>query len=283
MKTFKPGQIRDPLPEAKVPKWYGAPKDELGRPIDPDHPPDHTNGEGYYNVAPGVAMQKPLQMPNKRGVGGRPTKKEAGDKTPDKGAANAVSAVRETTPPLHSFPPRGKSWEQEYNKAEQEIERQEATALLAARKERLEAISEETLIRQSNRRLCMGFGAVGINAISTMNTAVKEIQRRMSDKELLQDKLSLKDLNQIIATAGSIANKAQQAVESMARAERYILRHPLEDGAPEDDDIAEMTPDDAKVILENLTKSLNSSMKIIKGKPDIVATQEAEDDDGTGS
>jgi len=282
MKPFKPGQIKPPLPEAKVPKWYGAPKDERNRPLDPSNPPDNSTADGYYHVAPGAAIAAPPKPPNKRGLGGRPTKQEQNDKDPQHGAANAVSAVRESTPPLHSFPPRGKSWEQEYNKAEQEIERQEATSLLAARKERLEAINEETLIRQSNRRLCMGFGAVGINAISTMNTAVKEVQRRVTDKEVLQ-KLSLKELNQIIATAGAVANKAQQAVESMARAERYILRHPLEDGTPEDDDIADMTPDDAKVILENLTKSLNSSMRIIKSKPEVVATQDTEDDDGTGS
>jgi hypothetical protein len=124
----------------------------------------------------------------------------------------------------------------------------------------------------------MGFGAVGINAISSMNTAVKEIQRRMGDKSKLEQ-MSFKELNQVISTAGTITNKAQQAIESMARAERYILRHPLEDGTPEDDDMAEMTAEDAKIVLENLTKSLNSSMRIIKGKPDVVATQEEDIDD----
>lgn len=124
----------------------------------------------------------------------------------------------------------------------------------------------------------MGFGAVGIGAINVMNSAVGEIQRRVKDEDRLKN-LSLKELNQIIATAGSITNKAQQAVESMARAERYILRHPLEDGVSEDDDTEDMSPDDAKIILENLTKSLNSSMRIIKGKPEVVSEQKDEDDE----
>lgn len=275
MKPFKPGAIRPPLPEKESPKWHGAPKDALGRPLDPNSPPEKVQlADTHYQVAPGVAMAKPAQLPNRRGAGGRPTKAER----PPASAEAAINAARELTPPLHNIPPRGKSWESEYDKAEKEIERQEATALLGARKERLDAIQEETLIRQSNRRLAMGFGAVGINSVNAMNIAVKEISKRVGDPSKLQG-MSLKELNQIIVTAGSVASKAQQAVESMARAERYIMRHPLEDGISEDDDVADMTAEDAKVVLENLTKSLNASMRIIKKTPDIVATQSEDQDE----
>lgn len=276
MKPFKPGEVRPPLPEKEVPKWYGAPKDARGRPLKPDSPPEKVElADTHYHVAPGVAMMRPGQLPNRQGKGGRPTKAEA-----PKPSDEAIQSVRELTPPLHNIPQRGKSWEAEYDKAERDIERAEATALLGARKERLDAIQEETLIRQSNRRLAMGFGAVGINSVNAMNIAVGEISRRVKSPEQLKE-MSLKELNQIITTAGSVASKAQQAVESMARAERYILRHPLEDGVSEDDDVADMSADDAKVVLENLTKSLNASMKIIKKTPDIVAVQTGEDDDGT--
>ena len=67
----------------------------------------------------------------------------------------------------------------------------------------------------------------------------------------------------------------------MARAERYILRHPLEDGVSEDDDVADMSADDAKVILENLSKTLSASMKVLKKDLDIVHTQTDEHEDGT--
>lgn len=271
MKPFKGGP-RPTLPEVKPPKWYGAPKNAAGKPADPSNPPDHTIADTHYYVGKGVAMIKPPEHPHIRPTKGE---EEAAGKRP---AATAITNIREETPPLHNIPPRGKSWEKEYDKAEKEIERKEATALLLARQERLEAIKEETLIRQTNRRLCMGFGAVGIGAINVMNSAVGEIQRRVRDEDKLKN-LSLKELNQIIATAGSITNKAQQAVESMARAERYILRHPLEDGVSEDDDTEDMSPDDAKIILENLTKSLNSSMRIIKGKPEVVSEQKDEDDE----
>lgn len=274
MKPFKPGEVRPPLPEAQIPKWYGAPKDAQGRPLNPKSPPERVElADTHYHVAPGVAMMRPGQLPNRQGKGGRPTKAEA-----PRPADAAIQATRELTPPLHNIAPKGKSWESEYDKAEKEIERAEATALLGARKERLDAIQEETLIRQSNRRLAMGFGAVGINSVNVMNVAVGEIGKRVRDPAQLKE-LSLKELNQIITTAGSVASKAQQAVESMARAERYILRHPLEDGVSEDDDVAGMTADDAKIVLENLTKSLNASMKIIKKSPDIVATQVEETDD----
>ncbi len=276
MKPFKPGEVRPPLPEAQIPKWYGAPKDAQGRPLNPKSPPEKVElADTHYHVAPGVAMMRPGQLPNRQGKGGRPTKAEA-----PKPSDEAIQSVRELTPPLHNIPQRGKSWEAEYDKAERDIERAEATALLGARKERLDAIQEETLIRQSNRRLAMGFGAVGINSVNAMNIAVGEISRRVKSPEQLKE-MSLKELNQIITTAGSVASKAQQAVESMARAERYILRHPLEDGVSEDDDVADMSADDAKVVLENLTKSLNASMKIIKKTPDIVAVQTGEDEDGT--
>jgi hypothetical protein len=274
MKPFRPGQVKPPLPEKEVPKWYGQPKDAKGRPLDPDTAPEKVElADTHYHVAPGIAMMRPGALPNKRGVGGRPSKAEAPSK-----AAEVIQATRELTPPLHNIPQRGKSWEAEYDKAERDIERQEATALLGARKERLDAIQEETLIRQSNRRLAMGFGAVGINSVNIMNIAVGEIGKRVKDPEQLKS-MSLKELDRIIATAGSVTSKAQQAVESMARAERYILRHPLEDGIAEDDDVADMSPEDAKTVLENLTKSLNASMKVIRGTPEVVAVQTRETDD----
>ena len=265
MKSFKPGEIRPPLPEKESPKWYGAPKDAKGRPLKPGQPPEKVElADTHYQVAPGVAMMRPGQLPNRQGRGGRPTKAEA-----PSAAAEAIQATRDLTPPLHNIPPRGKSWEAEYDKAEKEIERQEAAALLGARKERLDAIQQETLIRQSNRRLAMGFGAVGINSINVMSIAVGEINKRVRDPEQLQG-LSLKELDRIIVTAGGVASKAQQAVESMARAERYILRHPLEDGVSEDDDVADMTADDAKIILENLNKTLSASMKVLRRPPEVI-------------
>ena len=276
MKPFKPGEVRPPLPEAQIPKWYGAPKDAQGRPLKPNSPPEKVElADTHYHIAPGVAMMRPGQLPNRQGKGGRPTKAEA-----PRPADAAIQATRELTPPLHNVQTRGKSWEAEYDKAERDIERAEATALLGARKDRLDAIQEETLIRQSNRRLAMGFGAAGINSVNVMNTAVAEIGRRVKNPEKLGE-MSLKELNSIILTAGSVASKAQQAVESMARAERYILRHPLEDGVSEDDDVADMSADDAKVILENLSKTLSASMKVLKKDLDIVHTQTDEHEDGT--
>lgn len=271
----KPGIPKQPLPEVTVPKWHGAPK-KAGKPIDPDHPPvREPPPDTHYVVHPGVTMAKPLQLPNQRGKGGRPTNAQKDAANPTTGARNAIDNVREETPPLRLSEARGKTWESEYDKAEKEIERKEATALLLARRERLEAIQEETMIRQANRRLATGFGAVGIQAISVLSTTIGEINTRVKDKEKL-NKMSLKELNAIINATGSITNKAQQAIESMARAERYILRHPLEDGVSEDDDLEGMTSDDAMVILQNLTKSLTAVAKITKNNPEVVSTQENE-------
>lgn len=282
MKPYKPGVPLTPLPEVEQSKWFGAKKDSNNRPLDPDHPPERPdNAPTHYQVAPGIAMARAALLPGQRGKGGRPTKAQADQKAPDKGARNAVADVREETPPLHNMAPRRRNWEAEYNSAEQEIERKEATALLLARKERLEAIQEETLIRQSNRRLAMGFGAVGINAISALNSAVDEVKRRTKDAGLMQ-KLSLKELNQIIQTGTTVVSKAQQAIEAMAKAERYILRHPLEDGESEDDDMESMTTDDAMIVLQNLNRSLSAVTKIVRQNPEVVSVQDGEDN-GSGS
>lgn len=255
---FKPGALRGELPKFTRPKWFGVEKVD-SRPVSPDQPPVHPEpAETHQEVGPNAFQEKFLPLPNKRGKGGRPTKAQAlaeGKATP---VRQAVAEIEAETPPLHQVPPRGKSWERDYNHREQDETRQEAEDLLEVRKARRLAIQEELTIRSRNRSLAKGFAVVGQGLLLTMGKAANELRARV---EKNAEDLSVRELQQIIQTTGTAVGKAQSAIESMARVERFMDRHELSDAEENKDDLEGLDPEGAKLILENLKRTLDSQVK----------------------
>lgn len=191
--------------------------------------------------------------PNQRGKGGRPTKSEQADAGELEGAEKAIQEVRKQQPPTFSVPPRRKSWEKQYDEEEKSVERQEAEAFLTARKERLSALDEQTTTLRANRRIALGFSGAAMQLLKTMQTAAKELDSRVSGSP---GDLTIKDLQQIIQVTGTTVVKAQTAVEAMVKTERYVMRHPLDDGSEQTDELDSLDATGAKQILENLSKSI---------------------------
>ena len=89
--------------------------------------------------------------------------------------------------------------------------------------------------------------------LKTMQTAAKELDTRVSRSP---EDLTIKDLQQIIQVTGTTVVKAQTAVEAMVKTERYVMRHPLDDGSEQTDELDSLDATGAKQILENLSKSI---------------------------
>jgi hypothetical protein len=191
--------------------------------------------------------------PNQRGKGGRPTKAEQAAAGELEGAEKAIQEVRAQQPQTFAVPPRRKSWEKQFDEDERSVERQEAEAILTARKERLSALDEQTTTLRANRRIALGFSGAALQLLKTMQTAAKELDGRVSRSP---EDLTIKDLQQIIQVTGTTVVKAQTAVEAMVKTERYVMRHPLDDGSENADELEGLDATGAKQILENLSKSI---------------------------
>lgn len=267
---FKPGAHGPVLPAANRPKWYGVPKDAKGRPLRPDIEPEAPKtADTHYQVHPGAALAKPEPLPNKRGAGGRPTKAQARDagKNP---AEEALANIREKDPKTFSVPPRKNSWEKGYNERELSVEQAEAEAILSARQERLQAIKEETTIRQANRRIALGFSSAALRGLNVMNAAMAELGSRDVTKQ------TVGELQKTITTCSSAVGKAQASIEAMARAERWIMRHPLDINEEKGDDLDGLDAEGARQILENLKGQIDNTVRLF-GKRPIVAETSGEE------
>jgi len=263
---FKPGAHGPVLPPATRPKWYGAPKDAKGRPLRPDIEPEPPKiADTHYPVHPGAALAKPEALPNKRGAGGRPTKAQARD-TGKNAAEEVVAGLREKDPKTFSVPPRKNSWEKSYNERELSVEQAEAEAVLTARQERLQAIKEETTIRQANRRIALGFSSAALRGLSVMNAAMAELGSRDVTKQ------TVSELQKTITTCSSAVGKAQSSIEAMARAERWIMRHPLDINEEKGDDLDGLDAEGARQILENLKGQIDNTVRLFGKKPIVAET-----------
>ncbi|TXH57451.1 MAG: hypothetical protein E6Q97_04420 [Desulfurellales bacterium] len=195
----------------------------------------------------------PAGPPNKRGKGGRPTTGQKAEEGALDGAREVLQTVQEANPPTFQMRPNQSQWAKNFDREERLVEQQEAEAILSARKERLDAIQEQTTILKANRRIALGFSGTAMQLLKSMQRAAAELDKRLVDN--LED-LSFKELREVIQVTGSTVVKAQSAVEAMVKTERYVMRHPLDLSEEEQDDLAELDPDGAKRILENLSKSV---------------------------
>lgn len=191
--------------------------------------------------------------PNKRGKGGRPTGAQVAEKGDSEGADKALQEIRAQQPPTFAVKPRRKSWEKDFDNEEKAVERAEAEAVLGARKERLTALEEQTTTLRANRKIALGFSGAAMQLLRTMQTAAKELNSRVEGHA---EDLTLRDLQQIIQVTGTTVVKAQNAVEAMVKTERYVMRHPLDDENDRGDDLEGLDAAGAKMILENLSKSI---------------------------
>ena len=259
--TFKPGAVRPDPPTYTKPKWANGGIVQKG-PAKPEVVP----AEGFKHVAPGVVMKIPERLPNKRGGGGRPSTAQETQSGKDK-AEKLLDEVREKTPKTFQVPPR-KNWARQIQSEEEALEQREAEAVLAARSDRLTAIEEETILIKANRKLALRFSAAGLDMLEVMREATGALKARLKNPK----EVSTRELLGTIQTAGKTISMAQRSVEGMARAERWILRHPLETGEEgQEDDLAGLDGEGAKRILANLSKQLSHTAKQLRGNP-IVGT-----------
>jgi len=104
-----------------------------------------------------------------------------------------------------------------------------------------------------------------MHLLKSMRRAAEELDKRLADG--IED-MTLKDLQSVIQTTGTTVAKAQSAVEAMVKTERYVMRHPLDLTEEEQDDLEELDADGAKMILENLSKSIHHiSKKFAREQP----------------
>lgn len=270
MNSYKPGAVGGKLPGAMRPRWFNAPKDEQGKVARPDQePPAMEHAPTHYEVGPGAGVVAPAALPNKRGKGGRPTKAQARDegKSP---AQEAIAKIRETDPKTLQIPPRRKSWEKDYNERELTVEQEEAEAVLTARQDRVKALNAEAAVLAANRKIAMGFSSVALHGLRVMSNAMTELgAREVKDQ-------TVGELQKTITTVSSAVGKAQSAIECMARAERWIMRHPLDIEEDKGDDLDDLDADGARQILENLKGQIDNTVRLFAKKP-IVAESPGEE------
>jgi hypothetical protein len=210
------------------------------------------------------------KLPNEQGKGGRPAGFQKKEET---AAKDAIETVREESPQTFPIPPR-KGWEKQYDAREKEIERREAESILQAREGRLQAIEQETAVLRVNRALALRFSAATLHLVEVTERVAKDLKRKVE----AQDDLSMKDINSILKLTGSTIHRAQSAIGTMAKVERYIHRHPLDDGGVEEDDLAGLDADGAKQILTNLHRSLNAAVKKIEPIDTTIVDGETDED-----
>lgn len=268
--TYKPGAVNGKLPGAMRPRWFNAPKDEQNKVLRPDQAPEPVeHAPTHYEVGPGVGLAAPAALPNKRGKGGRPTKAQARDegKSP---AQETVNQIRQQDPKTFQVPPRKKSWEKDYNERELAVEQQEAEAVLNARQDRVKALNAEAAVLAANRKIAMGFSSVALHGLRVMSSAMVELGAREAKEQ------TIGELQKTITTVSSAVGKAQSAIECMARAERWIMRHPLDAEEDKGDDLDDLDAEGARQILENLKGQIDNTVRLF-GKRPVVAESPGEE------
>lgn len=245
-----------------------------GRPSHLLQPGDPELTPGFTNPIEGVTMAAPEKMPRERGKGGRPTKGESAT-----GADALIGEVRQKTRQFHDVPPREK-WRKELEDKERAVEVKEAEAMLSAREQRLLAVQAENLLLEANRQLALRLAHTGVNTISLLDTLLSEVKRRSTlakDDSLSLQRMSNKDLTGLVGRLTNVALSGQEAVEKMARAERWMARHPLDTPDDGGDDTDNMSTEDAEKILKNMADQLKSLEGQFK-QPYIVGDSKQEPD-----
>lgn len=173
-----------------------------------------------------------------------------------------LTQIRAKNPPVFKRSPQQDTWAQRFDTEEARVEQQEAELALRQRQDEIKAVEEELMTRAVNRRLALGFGTVGVRLLGTMDLAAKKLDSRV--KEDLEG-MSNKELRETIMVLGTAVQRAQGAIESSAKAERYMARHEIR-RTVDDDDLEDLDSEGAMTILKNLQSSLNS----ITGKGKVV-------------
>lgn len=284
MSVLKPGEQRPPL--SIVSRWKSGEKNERGLPTRPEQPPPVAI-ESHETPAQGVAMQKMAKLPNQRGKGGRKSKAQQSEEYMSS-ARQAIEDIRAENPPILSIVPHrsGKAdmhraWEKEFDAREKELERAEAEAILSARKEQLSAIEEETAIRRANRKVGVAAGVAALRMVKTLGDAAERLDKKVKDSK----DMSLSELRGTINTLSSSVTKMQTAMETVARLERTIVRRPLDDpqeAAIEQEELANISTEDAEKIIENILKSTwhtakSANLKVYDSVGEVIEPEESND------
>lgn len=179
--------------------------------------------------------------------------------------ASAASPARETlqqvrgkNPPVFKVSQNQEAWEQRYDREEAAIEQAEAESILESRKDQLQAMKDELLVRRINRRIALGFGATGVSLLRTLDKTAKVLETKITEGA---DKMSTKELRDTIQVLSGAVGSSQRAIEAMAKTERYMERHPLTEAASDQDDLDDLSTEQAQLLLTNLAKSLGHITK----------------------
>lgn len=174
-------------------------------------------------------------------------------------ARETLQQVRSKNPPIFKVAQNQEAWEQRYDREEAQIEQAEAESILESRKDQLQAMKDELLVRRINRRIALGFGATGVSLLRTLDKTAKVLETKITEGA---DKMSTKELRDTIQVLSGAVGSSQRAIEAMAKTERYMERHPLTEAASDGDgDLENMSTEDAQLLLTNLAKSLGHITK----------------------
>lgn len=207
----------------------------------------------HYQIAPGVTLPKPLAAPGSRLWKGKKTEER------EQPGPAAIQAVREKQPPIVQTPPRRrKDWEADYAKRELTQEQEEAEAILEARAARLKALRQETTIKQGQRSVALKFLGVSTTLLKAMDEMAEDIKTRAEASRLGTAKMSNNDLKNLLNAASVTVGRATAAAEAAVKVERLMMATPLDTADTDEEDMENMSTEDAKKILENLMRSVES-------------------------
>lgn len=213
-----------------------------------------TVADTHYQIAPGATLAKPLAAPGSRLWKGKKAREK---ETP---ASVAIQEVREAQPPIVQTPPRRlrKDWASDYTRRELTQEQEEAEAILEARQARLKALKQETALKSAQRGVALKFLAVSHTLIGAMEEMSQDIATRAEASRLGTTKMSNNDLKNLLNAASTTVGRATAAAEAAVRLERLMIATPIEDSDMEEEAMQNMSPEDAKKVLENLLRSVES-------------------------
>lgn len=174
------------------------------------------------------------------------------------GSTATLAKIRSQNPPTFKTSPEQETWAQRHDREEMEIEQKEADAILDARKAQLKAIEDETTIRKINRNIALRFGGVAISLVTTLSKTAMILDERVKTEGT---KMSTKELRETIQITSGAISRAQGAMEAAAKTERYMTRHSLDTGSSDGDDLDDLDAESAKLLLNNLAKSLGHLTK----------------------
>lgn len=223
--------------------------------------------ETHYEIASGVALAKAPAAPGSRLWAGKKAQEKA-----EPGAA-ALQEVRQAQPPIIQTPPRRrKDWEADYAKRELNQEQQEAEAILEARAARLKALKQETYIKQGQRSVALKFLGVSTTLLKAMEEMAEDINERATASRLGTARLSNNDLKNLLNAASTTVGRATAAAEAAVKVERLMMATPIDDTSTDEEAMENMSPEDAKKVLENLMRSVESvTSRARREQPPVVA------------